>query len=162
VFDRFSISGRRVVFWARKEAGSAGAEAIGPEHLLLGLLIEDQDDSRERFAEFAGAGRRVAIRAGAPVVPFFGPDTVKKLRAAVVESARPVEPIPDSADMSLSDPAKAVLKQLVESGDGQMIELLDVLRALLSDGGRFLSDLLASNGVTLEQVDAGIRERHQR
>ncbi len=45
MFNRFSDPALRVIFWARGEAGRLGSEAIEPEHLLLGVLLEDQADS---------------------------------------------------------------------------------------------------------------------
>lgn len=43
VFDTFSPRSRRAIFWAHYHAQEEHAAEITPEHLLLGLLHEDQD-----------------------------------------------------------------------------------------------------------------------
>jgi ATP-dependent Clp protease ATP-binding subunit ClpC len=50
VFEKFSDSARRVLFYARYEASQTGSPHIGTEHLLLGLLKETEDVVREIFA----------------------------------------------------------------------------------------------------------------
>src|SRR5258706_12187579 len=41
MFERCTQDARRVIFFARREAASAGSETVEPDHLLLGLLWED-------------------------------------------------------------------------------------------------------------------------
>lgn len=43
MFDTFSEKARRAIFFAQYEAKTLGASAIEPDHILLGLLKEDQD-----------------------------------------------------------------------------------------------------------------------
>ena len=42
MFEKYTEGARRVIFFAHYEAARLGAEAIGPEHLLLGLMREDE------------------------------------------------------------------------------------------------------------------------
>ena len=42
MFERYTEKARRVIFFARYEASEFGTQAIEPEHILLGLLREDQ------------------------------------------------------------------------------------------------------------------------
>lgn len=42
MFERYTEQARRAIFFARYEASSSGSPYIEPEHLLLGLLREDQ------------------------------------------------------------------------------------------------------------------------
>ena len=42
MFEKHTARARRVIFYARYTVSQLGASAIGPEHLLLGLLREDQ------------------------------------------------------------------------------------------------------------------------
>ncbi len=42
MFERYTEMARRVIFFARYEASLAGADSIGPEHLLLGIAREDK------------------------------------------------------------------------------------------------------------------------
>ena len=41
LFERYSMSARKVIFFTRFEAGLYGADSITPEHLLLGLARQD-------------------------------------------------------------------------------------------------------------------------
>jgi len=43
MFERYTESARRVIFFARYEASQLGSTKIETEHLLLGLLCEDKD-----------------------------------------------------------------------------------------------------------------------
>ena len=42
VFEHYTEKARRVIFFARSEAGQFGSPQIEPEHLLLGILHESQ------------------------------------------------------------------------------------------------------------------------
>jgi ATP-dependent Clp protease ATP-binding subunit ClpA len=65
VFERFSEHGRQVIVFAQDEARSLGHRQLGSEHVLLGLLREDDDlvellgdpaDLRTRVVELVGHG----------------------------------------------------------------------------------------------------------
>jgi ATP-dependent Clp protease ATP-binding subunit ClpA len=65
VFERFSEHGRQVIVLAQDEARSLGHRQIGSEHLLLGLVRQDDDlfellgdpaDLRARVVELVGHG----------------------------------------------------------------------------------------------------------
>src|SRR5882724_2410313 len=57
MFDRFTARARRVVFFARYEAGLLGSASVDTEHLLLSLMRVDEV-LRERLPD----GGRQAIR----------------------------------------------------------------------------------------------------
>ena len=48
MFERYTESARRVIFWSRYLASQRGCPEIEVEHLLLGLLREDMSLA-ERF-----------------------------------------------------------------------------------------------------------------
>jgi len=162
VFDRFSPSAGRAIFWARKEAGRLGEDAIGPEHLLLGILIEDQGASHAMMYEALGVAMseapRMAIMPEAPLKPFFSGETATRLREGVVEQASMRHSLPDHVDMALTQEAKSVLSGLTQRHGEQNVNLLDLLRELFEERAGPVSALLLSNGITAEQVDAAIRE----
>ena len=49
MFEKFSEKAKRVLFLARYEASQMGSRVIGTEHLLLGLLKEGEEITRELF-----------------------------------------------------------------------------------------------------------------
>ena len=153
MLDRFSPSAGRAIFWARKEAGRLGEDAIGPEHLLLGILIEDQGSSHAMMYEALGVAMSEA-----PLKPFFSGETATRLREGVVEQASMRHSLPDHVDMALTQEAKSVLSGLTQRHGEQNVNLLDLLRELFEERAGPVSALLLSNGITAEQVDAAIRE----
>ena len=43
MFEQYTFSARRVIFYARQEAGDMGASSIESEHLLIGVLRENKE-----------------------------------------------------------------------------------------------------------------------
>ncbi|HZE89225.1 MAG TPA: ATP-dependent Clp protease ATP-binding subunit [Verrucomicrobiae bacterium] len=50
MFEKFTEKAKRVLFLARYEASQMGSRVIGTEHLLLGLLKEGEEVTRELFS----------------------------------------------------------------------------------------------------------------
>ncbi len=96
MFDRFTESASRVVFWARGEASRRGNGAIAPEHLLLGILREDPL-----------ALKRFGLSAA----------TIASLREKI-HNLLPECAIPTSVDMPLTASARSVLLGVVSAGPG--------------------------------------------
>lgn len=69
MFERYTEKARRVIFFARYEASQCGADAIGAEHLLLGLLREDQALAA-RFLPVGSGAVRQKIAANNSVQPY--------------------------------------------------------------------------------------------
>src|SRR5260221_14796736 len=100
MFERYTERARRVLFFARYEAGQLGSRLVEPEHLLLGLVressgvagrifasvrialedirgeIEDQIGPNERGGDMAqlpiGPGAQQALEAAAAGADRFG------------------------------------------------------------------------------------------
>jgi ATP-dependent Clp protease ATP-binding subunit ClpC len=73
MFERYSQKARRVVFWARYEAGQYGSRTIEPEHLLLGILRErpslhpQPSDIRKDIESHIGHGPRLSTSVEVPL-----------------------------------------------------------------------------------------------
>lgn len=128
MLDNFFVPARRVIFFARQEAGRLGADAIGTEHLLLGFLVVDGS--------------------------FFAHETAIALRQAVAGAAASGDPKPDSAEMPLAAGAKSVFSAL--DGD-ESVQPLHILRELLGGKETFTGRLLEANGVTAGRIEAAIQ-----
>ena len=50
MFENFNESAKRIIFYARYEATQLGSQSIGSEHLLLGLLKENDEIPAEVFS----------------------------------------------------------------------------------------------------------------
>lgn len=89
MFEHYTESGRRAIFFARKESGRLGSMQIQCLHVLLGLL-------NESGTTFLAAGLRGTVQ-----------DLVQDLRRALPEAR---DPIPDHLDLPLSNECKDALQ----------------------------------------------------
>jgi ATP-dependent Clp protease ATP-binding subunit ClpC len=135
VFDKFSDSARRVLFYARYEASQTGSPHIGTEHLLLGLLKETEDVVREIFA-------RCKV-------------SIPELQAEVEAQLGRGDGVSTSEEIPLHESAKRALhhaldesKKLLHGHVGAEHLLLGLLRHKDSTAGAILQD----HGLQLYEV----------
>ena len=102
MFEKFTEKAKRILFLARYEAAQQGARAIGTEHVLLGLLKEGEETTRELFtrANVSMDLLQAELERGAPAreklstsveVP-YGEDTRRALQLAEEEAERLMHP----------------------------------------------------------------------
>jgi hypothetical protein len=95
MFERFTEKARRAIFFARYEASQFGSDFITPEHLLLGLLRDDQPLSRK-----------------------LGPAGVQAVREYVTEHSPPSgRRLSVSVDLPLDSACKNALTQAANEAD---------------------------------------------
>jgi ATP-dependent Clp protease ATP-binding subunit ClpA len=151
---------RRTVFWARREAGRSGSQTIDSEHLLLGLLMEDQAESEQYAVIRFGDDKTTVIRErGDPCEPFFSNETAGNLRRTLSEQTRPGTPVADTVDLPLTESAHRALAAAGEHAGNDGVQLLHVLWGLISDETSSVSKLLNVKGVTVGQVENAIHGR---
>jgi ATP-dependent Clp protease ATP-binding subunit ClpA len=92
MFERYTERARRVIFFARYEASQFGSHAIETEHLLIGLLREDQNLVNRFLLDEKGESIRAEIEA----------------RATLREK------VPTSIDMPLSEECRRILAYATE------------------------------------------------
>jgi ATP-dependent Clp protease ATP-binding subunit ClpA len=139
IFGRYTEGARRVIFFARYEAGIAGAGSIGPEHLVLGLVRED----KPLWRKIAG--------------PEFNSTLAIELRGTL-RKAEMSEPA--SVDMPVSGPAKAALGEAeLEAASAKSIETRHLLLGLLKNGADHpVFEILKQHGITYERARANLFE----
>ena len=95
MFERYTETARRVLFFARYEASQTGSDSIEPGHLLLGLMREDKN-----------------IASGA-----LGAQSndIANLREQLTKPG--AAKVPTSVDMPLSDTSKRILAHAAEESD---------------------------------------------
>ncbi|MCP3978963.1 MAG: ATP-dependent Clp protease ATP-binding subunit [bacterium] len=102
MFEKFTEKAKRILFLARYEASQQGGKQIGTEHILLGLLKEGEETTRELFTRAnvsmdmlqAELERRGPIReklSTSVEIP-FSEETKKVLQYAEEESERLMHP----------------------------------------------------------------------
>jgi ATP-dependent Clp protease ATP-binding subunit ClpC len=127
MFQKFTEKAKRILFLARYEASQQGAKQIGTEHLLLGLLKEPEDSTRELFSLAS--------------VSF-------DLLQAELERRGPIrEKLSTSVEIPFSDETKTVLQfaeeeaeRLMHPNIGTEHVLLGMLRLEDSVAGRLLTE----------------------
>jgi ATP-dependent Clp protease ATP-binding subunit ClpC len=129
MFERFTDRARRVVVQAQEESRELDHSYIGTEHLLLGILREDEgiaaealaslevglDPAREQVAEIVGRGKQ----APSGHIPFT-PRAKKVLELSLREALRLGHPYIGP---------EHVLLGLITEGHGVAVEVLRILGA---------------------------------
>jgi len=139
MFERFTIKARRVMFFSRYECATHDAPALGPEHILLGLLREDRSLTKKHT--------------GTPL-------DVEAIRAEVAASnqppPRPVSPL----DPPLTDATKCVLalaaKESEQLGHAE-IGMGHLVLGILAEDDSLAAHILKARGITLEAYREHIR-----
>jgi len=154
MFDVFSMRARQIVFAARFAAGERGADIIGVDDLLVGLVLEDQGLLTDVLSKLHG--EPVAFAGSAEShIPFFPPKTAQDLLNRMEKLLPRSKPILPTTSASVSpalgrvfDSAKALQGQFRHSH----IEPLHLLAGILTEGSSEGVTLLQGCGVTRENV----------
>jgi ATP-dependent Clp protease ATP-binding subunit ClpC len=127
MFEKFTEKAKRILFLARYEASQQGSKVIATEHLLLGLLKEGEETTRELFT-----------RANV---------SIELLRAELERGGPPREKLSTSVEIPFSEETKQVLQFAEEEAErlmhphiGTEHVLLGVLRLEQSVAGRMLAE----------------------
>jgi hypothetical protein len=139
-WTKFTMRARRIVFFAQEEAALRGENVVGTEHLLLGLVREN-DTVAARILERTGLRSR-------------------QIRSDVERQMKPLSATPGT-EMQLTPPAKRVInlafeeaRQLDDSYVGTEHLLLGLIREGESPAARVLLKLGADLDKTRREVDA--------
>ena len=139
MWQRFTERARKAVFYAQEEALKLGENLVGPEHLLLGLVREDDNMA----ARILG---RLGVEPGA-------------VRQKVLARLEPGEP-GTGEDLRLTPAAKQVVDWAYEEARHLLDNSIDaehLLLGMLREPVGIVPEALASLGVTPE----GVREQLQ-
>ena len=134
MFERYTEKARRVIFFARYEASDYGSPCIESEHLLLGLLREDQ----ALVKMFLGQG-----------------DILAEIRAEIERHITRRERIPTSVEMPLSEDCKKALNLAAEESEGlgqRHVGTEHVLLGMLGVERSLAAHLLEARGLKAAEV----------
>jgi Clp amino terminal domain, pathogenicity island component len=141
MFQRFTEKARRVIFFARYEAGAYGSHYIETEHLLLGLLREAH-----------------ALLKWFPGEYDVGP----KIRAEIEKRITRGERLSTSVEVPLTQESKRVLKLAEETSDRfghREIEPVHLLIGLLRVESSMAAQILIARGVKSEPIQEDLAKR---
>jgi hypothetical protein len=134
MFERYTLTARRSIFFARYEASQFGSPYIETEHLLLGVLREDKALGNRLLASYA---------------------KVEELRNAIMRRGDTGLKVSTSVDLPLSHESKRALAYGAEEGQRlhqKHIGTEHLLLGLLREEKCFAAQLLREQGVTVELV----------
>ncbi len=146
MFEKYNEKARRALFFARYEASKLGSKVIESEHVLLGILREGEDVTREIFARFN-----------------VKPDDVRK----EIEGDRVfVERVSSTQELPLSEESKKILAYASHEAESMMhpyVGTEHLLIGILRVDPCVASRLLTGHGFNLygvrEEAIALIKER---
>lgn len=141
MFERYTQSARRAVFFARFEAGQYGCPQIETEHLLLGLLREDEP---------------LAVR-------FLGSRaSVESIRREIEDQPLLRKSSPSEADLPLSPECGRALERAAAEArllGSSRIGTGHLLLALLHEDSGLAGQLLRERGLSPDSVRDQIARR---
>ena len=135
MFEKYTETARRVIFFARYEASQFGSKTIDTEHLLLGVLRED---------------RPLALRL------LKSPEKVQSIREQIEKRFSPREKVSTSVDLPLSWECKRVLTFGAEEArrlNHAHITPEHFLLGLLREQECAAAKIMLDNGLTASQVE---------
>ena len=134
MFERYTETARKAVFYARYEASHFGCPEIETEHVLLGILRVDND---------------LALRL------LHSPALVDAIRARIEQQPRDRKKISLSTDLPLTQECRRVLAYAAEEAGQvkhQHIGTEHLLLGIFREQSCFGARLLREHGVTLDQL----------
>jgi len=137
MFERYSESARRALFFARYEASQLGGLTIEPEHLVLGVLRE------------------------APILAFVdGVDGAATIRERVARAVEAKPKVPTSVEIPFSHDTKAVLERLPIEADnlkGYWITPAHLLLGVMVKTNGAAARILHDAGVEVDAIRDHLR-----
>lgn len=128
MFERYTESGRRAIFFARYEASQYGSYYIEPEHLLIAVFRVDQQLTDRFLKKATLADIRKQIEGGTEIRPMTA----------------------TSVDLPLSNAGKHVLSYAAEEAERlahESIGTQHLLLGLLREEGSLAAEILRVNGL---------------
>src|SRR6266545_6519653 len=135
MFERYTEPARRAIFFARYEASQFGADAIEPEHLLLGASRED----RRLFVEILPAGE----------------ESLESIRRSIEKQKPPKPRIPVTVELPLAPETKRALHYAHDESDRlkhRHIGTEHLLLGLMRDEHSVAAQVLFDLGLRLESM----------
>jgi hypothetical protein len=155
VFDSYSIRAKLILFLARLESGTRGAEMIDIDDLLAGLIIEDQNEIPSALGTL-GPGELMVLPKHEPFLPS---ETSTRLLESIHQSQPRSQSIPHSRDMPLSSSLRETLaaaNDLARELQSKEVTPLHLLAALIR-GSHWRVQPLRDVAITENEVIKAIR-----
>lgn len=164
MLEGYSQRAKMIVFIARFKAAKNGAHAIGLDHLLEGIIVEDQ--GREAILRFLGDDPAITqiphYEMKSSAAPFLSSQEARGLLAKLDQLSRHDKSVAESSDMPLSADAVRALHKAVSRAHelgADKVEPLHVLVAILQERSSRAVQVFWESGVTEDNVVAELTKR---
>jgi ATP-dependent Clp protease ATP-binding subunit ClpC len=134
MFERYTESARRTLFFSRYEASQFGNLSIEPEHLLLGLVREGK-----------GVVRKI----------FVAPASLETIRVALERRMTAKEKVSTSVELPFGSPTKLILNYCAEEADrlkSREIRPEHLLLGILREERSLAASVLREHGLSIDAV----------
>jgi hypothetical protein len=134
MFERYTETARRTIFFGRYEASHFGSAYIETEHLLLGLFREDKALANQLLASYS---------------------KLEAVRRSITQRGTTGLKVSTSVDLPLSEESKRALAYAAEESERmnhKHIGTVHLLLGLLREEKSFAAQLLREQGLTLDLV----------
>ncbi|MCU1284214.1 MAG: ATPase domain protein [Acidobacteriales bacterium] len=141
MFEKYTQEARRAVFFARREAAHSGHAFIAIEHLLLGI-VHDEDTRIEQLFQLK--------------------QQLATIRAEVYRAHPKRKRISENQDLPLTNPCKRVLAYAAEEGEQLRDKAIDsehLILGILRERDSIAATLLGTFGVHLEAAREIVRKK---
>lgn len=157
MLEGYSQRAKMIVFTARFQAGKVGAHAIGLDHLLEGIIVEDQ--GIEAMLKFLGDDPAITQIPGYDMKSspelFLSPKMASALLARLDQLVPHARSVPESQDIPLSaDAVRALHKAvaLAHEFGADKIKPLHLLAAILQEHSSKAVRVCSEYGITEEHI----------
>ncbi|MBV9742329.1 MAG: ATP-dependent Clp protease ATP-binding subunit, partial [Acidobacteriia bacterium] len=143
MFERYTETAKRVIFFARYEASQFGTSEILPEHLLLGILREDKTLTRRILGE-------------SPVVEAIR----KRIESEIPRGEKTLT----SVDLPVSLASKRILAYAAEEAERlnhKQIAAEHMLAGILREKKTLAAKILTEHGITVERLREEAKSREE-
>jgi hypothetical protein len=134
MFERYTETARRTIFFARYEASQFGGSCIEAEHLVLGLFREDKALANQLLASYS---------------------KLEAIRRSITQRGTTGLKVSTSVDLPLSEESKRALAYAAEESarmNHKHIGTVHLLLGLLREEKSYAAQLLREQGLTLDVV----------
>ena len=163
MFDFYSERARQILFVARVESGARGAEMLDVDDLLVSLIMEDQGIRSQAMLKLMNASDPSQLPFE-PHTAFLPAEGAARVIEEIQDASPHRQPIPTSADMSISPALSIVLgvaNDLQQKFQSKQVTPLHLLAAVLAGSTKGVLSLRDA-GITQETVIDAIRKEEER
>ena len=160
MFEFYSERARQILFVGRAESGARGAEMLDVDHLLVSLIMEDQNILSQAMLKLSPDSSQLPFE---PHTAFLPAEVAARLLAEIQDTLPRRQSISTAADMPISPALSLVLgvaNDLQQKFQSKQVTPLHLLAAVLAGSTKGVLSLRDA-GITQETVIDAVRKEKE-